>query len=59
MGWPAGATLAAKSFHRFGLRQILVVGAMLVTLFLARFLMPVLYSFYGDREPPKVDDMGH
>ncbi len=30
VGWPAGATLAAKSFHRFGLRQILVVGAMLV-----------------------------
>jgi cobalt-zinc-cadmium resistance protein CzcA len=23
-----------------------------VTLFLDRYLMPVLYSFYGDRQPP-------
>src|SRR5580658_2229022 len=30
VGWPAGATLAARSFHRFGLRQILVAGAVLV-----------------------------
>jgi cobalt-zinc-cadmium resistance protein CzcA len=31
---------------------IVVVGGMLTTLFLTRYLMPVLYSFYGDREPP-------
>jgi heavy metal efflux system protein len=32
---------------------IVVVGGMITTLFLTRYLMPVLYSFYGDREPPK------
>jgi cobalt-zinc-cadmium resistance protein CzcA len=31
---------------------IVVVGGMLTTLFLTRYLMPVLYSFYGHREPP-------
>jgi cobalt-zinc-cadmium resistance protein CzcA len=31
---------------------IVVVGSMLTTLFLTRYLMPVLYSFYGHREPP-------
>jgi cobalt-zinc-cadmium resistance protein CzcA len=31
---------------------IVVVGSMISTLFLTRYLMPVLYSFYGDREPP-------
>jgi cobalt-zinc-cadmium resistance protein CzcA len=25
---------------------------MFTTLFLTRYLMPVLYSFYGHREPP-------
>jgi Cu/Ag efflux pump CusA len=30
---------------------IVVVGGMLSTLFLTRYLMPVLYSFYGHREP--------
>jgi heavy metal efflux system protein len=25
---------------------------MITTLFLTRYLMPVLYTFYGDREPP-------
>jgi cobalt-zinc-cadmium resistance protein CzcA len=29
-----------------------VVGGMIAALFLNRYLMPVLYSFYGDREPP-------
>jgi heavy metal efflux system protein len=29
-----------------------VVGGMTMTLFLDRYLMPVLYSYYGDREPP-------
>ncbi len=33
---------------------IVVVGGMTVTLFLDRYLMPVLYSFYGHREPPAV-----
>jgi cobalt-zinc-cadmium resistance protein CzcA len=32
---------------------IVVVGGMLSTLFLTRYLMPVLYSFYGHREPPE------
>jgi cobalt-zinc-cadmium resistance protein CzcA len=27
------------------------VGGMISTLFLTRYLMPVLYSFYGHREP--------
>jgi cobalt-zinc-cadmium resistance protein CzcA len=29
---------------------IVVVGGMITTLFLTRYLMPVLYSFYGHRE---------
>ncbi len=32
---------------------IVVVGGMVTTLFLTRYLMPVLYSFYGHREPPE------
>jgi cobalt-zinc-cadmium resistance protein CzcA len=32
---------------------IVVVGGMITTLFLTRYLMPVLYSFYGHREPLK------
>jgi cobalt-zinc-cadmium resistance protein CzcA len=31
---------------------IVVVGGMTTTLFLTRYLMPVLYSIYGHREPP-------
>ena len=31
---------------------IVVVGGMIMTLLLDRYLMPVLYSFYGHREPP-------
>jgi cobalt-zinc-cadmium resistance protein CzcA len=31
---------------------VVVVGSMLTTLFLTRYLMPILYSFYGHREPP-------
>jgi cobalt-zinc-cadmium resistance protein CzcA len=31
---------------------IVVVGGMTMTLLLNRYLMPVLYSFYGNREPP-------
>ena len=30
---------------------IVVVGGMISTLFLTRYLMPVLYTFYGNREP--------
>jgi EmrB/QacA subfamily drug resistance transporter len=29
-GWPAGATVAARSFHRFGLRPTMVTGSILV-----------------------------
>jgi cobalt-zinc-cadmium resistance protein CzcA len=32
---------------------IVVVGGMVSALLLNRYLMPVLYSFYGDREPPE------
>jgi cobalt-zinc-cadmium resistance protein CzcA len=31
---------------------IVVVGGMIMTLLLNRYLMPVLYSFYGHRDPP-------
>ena len=31
---------------------IVVVGGMATTLFLTRYLMPALYTFYGDRNPP-------
>jgi cobalt-zinc-cadmium resistance protein CzcA len=31
---------------------IVVVGGMITTLLLTRYLMPVLYSFYGNRQPP-------
>jgi len=31
---------------------IVVVGGMILTLFVDRYLMPVLYTFYGNREPP-------
>jgi cobalt-zinc-cadmium resistance protein CzcA len=29
-----------------------VVGSMILTLFVNRYLMPVLYTFYGNRQPP-------
>jgi heavy metal efflux system protein len=32
---------------------IVVVGGMILTLFVDRYLMPVLYTFYGKREPPQ------
>jgi cobalt-zinc-cadmium resistance protein CzcA len=32
---------------------IVVVGGMTTTLILTRYLMPVFYSFYGHRDPPK------
>jgi cobalt-zinc-cadmium resistance protein CzcA len=39
---------------------IVVVGGMIMTLFLTRYLMPVLYSFYGHREPPEGSgDLAH
>jgi cobalt-zinc-cadmium resistance protein CzcA len=39
---------------------IVVVGGMITTLFLTRYLMPVLYSFYGHREPPEGSgDLAH
>jgi cobalt-zinc-cadmium resistance protein CzcA len=38
---------------------IVVVGGMAVTLLLDRYLMPVLYSFYGHREPPAGRGMAH
>ena len=39
---------------------IVVVGGMVTTLFLTRYLMPVLYSFYGHRTPPEGSgDLAH
>jgi cobalt-zinc-cadmium resistance protein CzcA len=39
---------------------LVVVGGMIMALLLNRYLMPVLYSFYGDREPPRsAGGMGH
>ena len=39
---------------------IVVVGGMISTLILTRYLMPVLYSFYGHREPPaSAGNMAH
>lgn len=39
---------------------VVVVGGMLTTLVITRYLMPVLYSFYGNREPPAgVRGMAH
>ncbi len=32
LGWPMGATLAARNLHRFGLRRILVAGGLLLPL---------------------------
>ncbi|WP_345816341.1 MDR family MFS transporter [Paraburkholderia sp. PREW-6R] len=42
VGWPTGATLAAKSFHRIGLRRILIGGSAFVPLgaVLLLFLSP-------------------
>jgi cobalt-zinc-cadmium resistance protein CzcA len=39
---------------------IVVVGGMITTLILTRYLMPVLYSFYGHRTPPTgAEDLAH
>jgi cobalt-zinc-cadmium resistance protein CzcA len=38
---------------------IVVVGGMITTLFLTRYLMPVLYSFYGQREPLESGGLAH
>jgi cobalt-zinc-cadmium resistance protein CzcA len=39
---------------------IVVIGGLITTLAIARYLMPVLYSFYGHREPPAgAGDMAH
>ncbi len=38
---------------------IVVVGGMISTLFLTRYLMPLLYSFYGHRTPPAGGGLAH
>jgi cobalt-zinc-cadmium resistance protein CzcA len=38
---------------------IVVVGGMLTALFLMRYLLPVLYSFYGHREPRADSGLAH
>ncbi|WP_176057167.1 MDR family MFS transporter [Paraburkholderia sp. BCC1876] len=51
VGWPTGATLAAKSFHRLGLRRILIVGSAFVPigaallLFLSPGASPLIAAF--------------
>jgi EmrB/QacA subfamily drug resistance transporter len=39
VGWPAGATLAARQFHRFALRHLLLTGALLQPLGAAFFVV--------------------
>ena len=39
VGWPLGATLTAKSFHRFALRQLFVVGGAVIPLGAAAFTL--------------------
>lgn len=39
LGWPIGATVAAKNFQRFGLRPILMVGAVLLPLGATSFVL--------------------
>jgi EmrB/QacA subfamily drug resistance transporter len=39
VGWPAGATLAARSFQRLGLRRILIAGSMLIPAGAAVFIL--------------------
>ncbi len=39
LGWPIGATTAARNFHRFGLRPTLVAGAALLPVGAAAFVM--------------------
>jgi len=38
---------------------IVVVGGMTASLLMTRYLMPVLYSFYGHRTPPSAGSMAH
>ena len=51
VGWPVGATLAARSFQRLGLRRILIVGSMLIPTGAAVFVLldpqssPVIAAF--------------
>ena len=54
--------LPAAMSHKIGAQTqrplaIVVVGGMITTLFLTRYLMPVLYSFYGHR-PPSAKNRG-
>ena len=39
LGWPAGATLGARSFHRFALRRILLAGTALMPIGAAVFVL--------------------
>jgi MFS family permease len=39
VGWPAGATWSARSFHRFGLHKLLLGGALLMPVGAALFLL--------------------
>jgi MFS family permease len=39
LGWPAGATIAARTFHRIGLRKVLVTGSIFLPAGAACFVM--------------------
>ena len=52
LGWPIGATLAAKNFSRFGLRAILLFGAVLLPVGAVAFL------FMGPGVSPVVAGLG-
>ena len=39
LGWPAGATIAARTFHRIGLRRVLVTGSFFLPVGAACFVM--------------------
>lgn len=44
VGWPAGATLAARSFHRIGLRRVLIGGSFFLPLGALPFVLLDLHS---------------
>jgi EmrB/QacA subfamily drug resistance transporter len=44
VGWPAGATLAARKFHLFGLRRILIAGSLFLPIGAVPFVLLNAYS---------------
>lgn len=52
LGWPIGATVASRTFGRFGLRQIMIVGASLIP------LGTILLVFLSQSSSPVVAGVG-